>query len=230
MDVDFLINDFAIRSFRDLADTDYISARMAFRAELATPCLWASQQTIEKYLKCILLLNRIPAKKVKHNLEAALQAVNKSGKLALDLSARTLKLIEHLDSCAQFRYLEVSNVAFGGDIIQLDRAVWELRRFCTLEDAPKQITLSSGKLAPSIRIVGGYLESVVGDRENPAREPLLWNNAYFRSRQRKYIKVKKWLKASNAPLYLNSQILDEVLKYVHLPGYLIEGYRTHKKP
>jgi len=29
-----LINDFAIRSFRDTADGDYIAARMAFRAAL----------------------------------------------------------------------------------------------------------------------------------------------------------------------------------------------------
>jgi hypothetical protein len=79
---DVLLNDFAIRSFRDIADGDYIAARMACRARIAVQFLWASQQTIEKYLKCILLLHRIPARKVRHNLGAALSAVNNSGKLS----------------------------------------------------------------------------------------------------------------------------------------------------
>jgi HEPN domain-containing protein len=62
------IDDFVIRSFRDLADEDYISARMSFRAALVTPSLWSSHQMVEKYIKCILLLNRIPAKNMWHEL------------------------------------------------------------------------------------------------------------------------------------------------------------------
>jgi len=38
------------------------------------------------------------------------------------------------------------------------------------------------------------------------------------------------VKANNAPLYLNPEILDEVLKYVYLQRELIEAYRTHQKP
>ena len=34
MDHDALVNDFALRSFRDMADGDYIAARMACRAAL----------------------------------------------------------------------------------------------------------------------------------------------------------------------------------------------------
>ena len=68
MDKEILINNFAIRSFRDVADYDYISARMLYRAKLVPQFLWSSLQSIEKYLKCILLLNRIKANKVGHNL------------------------------------------------------------------------------------------------------------------------------------------------------------------
>jgi len=32
-----LVNDFAIRSFRETADKDYITARMAYRARLIQP-------------------------------------------------------------------------------------------------------------------------------------------------------------------------------------------------
>ena len=44
---------------------------MAYRAQLAAQFLWASQQAIEKYLKCILFIRRIPAKSVKHDLEGS---------------------------------------------------------------------------------------------------------------------------------------------------------------
>src|SRR6266571_4943728 len=68
LELDALVNDFAVRCFRDIADGDYIAARMACRAALVMQFLWASQQAIEKYLKGILLLNRIPAKDVRHDL------------------------------------------------------------------------------------------------------------------------------------------------------------------
>jgi hypothetical protein len=42
------LDDFAIRCFRDIADGDYVSARMAYRAQLTVQYLWAGQQAIEK--------------------------------------------------------------------------------------------------------------------------------------------------------------------------------------
>jgi hypothetical protein len=230
MTVDSLLNDFAIRSFRDQGDADYISARMALRAALVSPYLWASQQTIEKYLKCILLLNRVPAKKVKHDLGAALAAINVSGKLALDLTSPTQKFIEYLDVYGRFRYLEISNHAFGRDIVTLDRAAWELRRFCTLGNAPERIRLREGVPAPKVRLPGGFLETIIDDVKNPAREPLLWQNGFFGKRVRRRVRVNGWFKASNSPLSLNPQILDEVLKYIFLPRDLVDGYRAHKNP
>lgn len=103
------VNGFAIRSFRDIADGDYIAARMACRAGLVTQFLWAGQQTMEKYLKCILLLNRIEAKKVRHDLGRAMAKIKASGKLSLDLKSGTEEFIERLDQYGQYRYLEVSN-------------------------------------------------------------------------------------------------------------------------
>jgi len=57
---DRLLNEFALRSFRDVADGDYIAARMAYRAELLVQAFWASQQALEKYLKSILLFSEEP--------------------------------------------------------------------------------------------------------------------------------------------------------------------------
>src|SRR6267378_2729204 len=102
-----LINDFAIRCFRDEGDEGYIAARMAFRAGLAANSLWGSQQTVEKYLKCILLLNRIPAKRVFHDLGKALNLISASDNISLDLSPRTMDFVRRVDELGSFRYLEV---------------------------------------------------------------------------------------------------------------------------
>ena len=42
-----LVNDFAIRSFRETADKDYIAARMAYRARLIQPFLWSALHCLE---------------------------------------------------------------------------------------------------------------------------------------------------------------------------------------
>jgi len=227
--IERLIDDFAIRSFRDRADEDYISARMSFRAELPPPSLWSSLQAVEKYLKCILLLSRIPCKQARHNLILAVDAINSSSKVALDLTPGTMEFIKYLNEYGSFRYLEVSNVAFGRSLTSLDRAVWELRRFCSKDGGPSRVKLRHGVIPPKFHFPGGCLEAIIDDVDNPAREPLLWQNAFFGKRQRRRVALKPWLKAENAPLYLNPQILDEIVKYVHLPKRLVEGYRDYAK-
>lgn len=230
MNTDDKVDDFALRSFRDQADEDYISARMAFRAALLTPSLWSSHQMVERYLKCILLLNRIDGRNVRHELARALEMIERSGKLEFDLTAPTRSLIEYLDTFGKFRYLEISTVAFGGNLSRLDRTAWELRRYCSFDDTIRKLKLQQGVLPPKYIIPGGYLESVIKHRSNPARQPLLWRNSFFGSRRRRLVRVDRWMKAINAPLYLNPEILDEVLKYVYLPRDIIRGYRTHQKP
>lgn len=226
MTIEVLLNDFAVRSFRDVADADYIVARMACRSRLTTQYLWASQQAVEKYLKCILLLNRIAARKVKHDLAAALDKINASGKLMLDLSESTKKFVSYLDIYGRFRYLEISHHAFGRDIVRLDRAAWEFRRYCTLSDIPRNMNLRQGVVPPKIRLTGGYLEKVMDDKKHPAREPLLWQNAFFGRRTRRLVRVPGGFHVTNSPLSLHPEILDELVKYVYLPKDIDEGYRA----
>ncbi len=230
VELDLLVNNFATRSFRDTGDGDYIAARMACRAALASQFLWASQQVIEKYLKCILLLNRIPAKKATHDLQLVLSKINSSGKLNLGLQPRTLKFIDHVDRYGSFRYLEISNHAFGANLVDLDRAVWEIRRYCTLDDLPRKASLRHGFAAPRINIAGGYLESIIENPKDLARDALLWQNAFFGKRARKVVRITRWFKATNAPLFLNPQILDEVSKYVFLPDSIRRAYASASGP
>ena len=238
LSLDSLLNDFAIRSFRDIADADYIAARMACRAALVTQYLWASQQMVEKYLKCILILNRIEAKVgkdgkrkyLKHDLGNAIIAINDSRKLKLDLTSNTNRFIEDLDTCGKDRYLVISNVGFRGDIIRMDGAAWELRRYCTLSPLPLQAKHRSGFPAPKVRLEGGYLEQVIDSPQHPAREPLLWQNAFFGRRVRKSVRLPGGFQATNSPLFLHPEILDDVLKYVYLPDKVVSAYRSLRKP
>lgn len=79
---------------------------------------------------------------------------------------------------------------------------------------------------PKYRIDGGYLEAILDSQANPVRQPLLWQNAFFGKRQRRRVRSSGWIKAENAPLYLNPQMVEEVVKYVSLPDKLVEAYRA----
>jgi hypothetical protein len=179
-------------------------------------------------LKYILLLNRIKADDVGHDLGEALSKIRESGKLTLDLSEITNGFIQRLDLMGQYRYFEVPNVIFGYDIIKLDRAVWELRRYCTLDSKPRQAIIRKGVTPPRVRIPGGYLEQVIDDKQNLAREPLLWQNGFF-GRARKKIRPFGGLFAQNSPLSLDPELLHEVVKYVYIPKKVRAAYQSRKK-
>jgi hypothetical protein len=227
--MDQLLNDFAIRCFRDTADGDYIAARLASRCRLAQQFLWSSQQAVEKYLKCILLLNRIEARNVKHNLSKALDAILHSNKLTLELTESTSGFIGSLNNFGEYRYLEVSNFAWGHDLVALDRSVWDLRRYCTLDQDLAKNKLTEGVLPPRVSISCGFLEKVMEDKKHPARSALLWQNAYFGGSRRRFVHLANWFSGTNAPLYLNPQILPEVKRYVHLPEKVVRAYELEAR-
>ncbi len=62
-------------SFRDVADEDYIAARIAYRYDLLQPFFWSSLQAIEKYLKAILLYHRENTRELGHDINAAFERV-----------------------------------------------------------------------------------------------------------------------------------------------------------
>lgn len=237
---DVLLNDFATRSFRDVADDDYISARLAFRAGLIPQFMWASLQALEKYLKCMLVLNRIKANRG-HTLEEILLDFEKEKPFDLCLSNHAKKFIEFLDTYGRHRYFETSWHIFGEEILELDRTVWEVRRYARnmryeicghngskIDFLP--IELTRNKNAESrhphdFHITGGRLESILAKKTHPAREPLVWQNGFFGKSFRKTVKLRHNLQGANSPLALRPELLDEVLKYVWLPKDVKEAYR-----
>jgi hypothetical protein len=221
------LNDFAIRSFRHVADADYIAARLAYRAQLPVQFLWACQQTLEKYLKFVLFLERVKAPKIGHHLAPALEAIEASG-LKLELTQGTKKFIEKIDQVGRHRYMEVSIFVEWPRIIALDRAVWELRRFCTSEPYPRTLKLTDGQRAPSYSINQGSLEEILRDKNSPARRGLIWHNAFV-GRKRKSVTIYGSFVAKNSPLFNYPELLDTLVQYVHIPKDVAQGYRELAK-
>ena len=240
------LNDFAVRCFRDTADGDYIAARMAYRAKLMPQFLWASLQAIEKYLKCILLLNRIKSDQATHDLAACLQKIDASAKFKMHLSDHTHKFIVYLDRYARFRYFEVPYYVMGREMWLLDQAVWEIRRYCTVLDYSTP-TADGGQVSrldselkriarsesvPPQKFVlsdAGKLENIIHDKKHRAREALIWNNGYFGKRIRKKLAMRVTTHSANAPLSLHPEMLDEVIKYVYVPKDVKREYRNIAK-
>lgn len=240
-----LINDFAIRSFRDTADKDYIAARMAYRARLIQPFLWSALHCLEKYVKGILVLNRVKAHKG-HSVLPGIEKMKQHGKFELDLSADAIKFIKKLeDFGAEYRYYEVSYNIRSFDIVRFDRAVWELRRYCqpldyksvdlngkpvnSLAHEVDRVHRAKEKYEKGTCIVGGILEKIVEKKDHPAREALIWNNLFFGLSRRKVVKMRPEWEAGNSPFFLHPEIIDEVVKYVYVPKDIAEGVRKFAK-
>lgn len=236
------LNAFGTQSFRDQADRDYVAARLACRHELFPQFLWSSHQAIEKYLKAILLYNRVKANQVGHDLAQAL-SLTQSLPFKINLSERSRKFISHLAVVGEFRYIDVPFHVYGHILVDLDLTVWEVRRYCQVLDVfGKKLPLEEQKLLEAawedlvasesrprykFRLHGGLLEKIVSDRKHPSRSALLWHNPCFGVRKRATVMAKNHLNAQNSLLYLYPEMLDELLKYVFIPKKLVTGYRQH---
>ncbi len=239
--LDIHLNNFASRCFRDVADRDYISARMCYRAGLISQFQWSALQAFEKYFKALLLYNRIEAKHVKHDLAEA-QKLAAKAPFKIRLSDRSLKLLDHLNEYGRFRYLETSYFINGPKLIELDKAVWELRRYCRvmnyvsypLNAAPKPmlaLEIEHNEMAEKhppqkFHIIDGALEAILRKQSDPARAPLIWQNGFYGSSRRKRVTVPIFSYAENSPLLMYPEILDYVLKYIHIPKYIAEAYQA----
>lgn len=241
---DRILNTFASQSFRDQADRDYIVARMACRAELMPQFLAAAQQAVEKYLKAILLYNRVPAADVGHDIDKALQrALQIEGPGRISLGRRSRAFLTHLVEQGAVRYLEAPYVVDGHPLIDLDVTVGELRRHCqvlnvfgkelpaqeqaALEQALAELAESLTQAPPRVRIAGGFLEKVLETPRHPARAALVWQNAMFSTRRRSSVKAQRHLQWTSPILFSFPEMVDAVAEYAHLPKPLIEGYKQH---
>ncbi len=239
--LDAHLNSFATRCFRNVADCDYISARMCYRAGLISQFHWAALQAFEKYFKAILLYNRIKAKNIRHNLADA-QKLTQRAPFTIRLSDVSKKLLSHLNDYGRFRYLETSYFIRGPKLVELDKAVWELRRYCRVLDyelpipskGPKsmlKLELERNENAERLpfqqfHIIGGKLEAILKKKTDPARAPLIWQNGFYGSSRRKRVSVPMHSYSENSPLFLHPQLIDHVLEFIHIPKDVVAAYRA----
>lgn len=120
---------------RNLADEDYLTARLAYRHNLLNSFLTSAQQAVEKYLKAILLFNEKSVREFSHQLNPLFSEVESLGFVCTDLPPRCREFITvQLANYGFNRYLENPSVLMSKPIepalIVLDETVWSLRRFC----------------------------------------------------------------------------------------------------
>jgi HEPN domain-containing protein len=239
--LDPLLNNFAIRSFREIGNGDYMAARLSSRALLVPQFLWQSLQALEKYLKCILVLNRIKAPK-SHCLSELFCAFERSAKFDVRQTPETRKFLTYLDTYGRFRYYETPYYTTGDELFQLDKAVWEIRRYARVLDYKikvedgKEVDFlpleldrnerAEGRPPQEFLIIDGHLEKVLAKRDHPSRPALIWHNMYFGTGRRTTIRHRRMSSSGNSPLSLHPEILEEVLKYVFLPSEVIAAYRN----
>jgi hypothetical protein len=239
---DAYLNDFATRSFRDTADHDYIMARAAYRAELDAQFLWSGLQAIEKYIKAILLYNRVaqpmkPDERLGHHLDRGLKALE-ALPFRITLSETSHEIIEHLDTFGRFRYLDTPYYVRDNELLKLDKAVWEIRLYCrviahqmkvggeVVDMLPYHLADIERTLKDPRPVLGtsGQIETILSNKKHPARPALVWKNLFFNRHNRKTIKWRSRMHSVNSPLSLHPEILEEVVKYVWLPGEVRRAY------
>ena len=238
------VNTYALKAFRDTADKDYIHARMAYKAALYPQFLWSSLHALEKYAKCILILTRVP--KPQKREDYINHEVNKAIVLLYDrvdiiLSEQTKNFICRLENGAEDRYLGVSWVAQEVELAVLDKAVWELRRYCNsslyiysdndfLEVKPNAydvLKLIDKPIHQNTHISGGFIEETLKNKESSARPELVWSNLYYNNSNRKSVKMKTYpLMFENSPFCLYPEIIDEVAKYSFVSSKVRNTYKN----
>jgi HEPN domain-containing protein len=183
--------------FRDVADKDYIAARLLFRNDLDLQFLWSALQALEKYLKGILLFNGHGTHGVGHSLTRAFDRLRKIDDVPLQFPKDLRPFLEHVEAFGHNRYLVQSHYVHGDELLQLDRAVWYIRRYCQYlrgPDAadPKYLAAALNNIHrvrwqdhPERFRLGGYLESIVQKHKSFERSALIWNNLYYGKRRRK---------------------------------------------
>jgi HEPN domain-containing protein len=236
------IIDLARRSFRDIADQDYIAARTCYRVKLFHNFLWNGLQAIEKYLKGILLFNKIDSRKLRHDIVSALELAKEIKDINFNVPSDAEDFIKYLNDYGEDRYLVQPYYLRENALHDLDRSVWYIRRYCyylrgeKIAISGKTINLLEievrkihhpkyEKYPHKFSIFGGYLEDMLRKNE-PATANLIWNNLYFGRRKRHRIRnFPDRIEFKKPTLFVHPEVFPGLEKLV----YLNKDIRDHFK-
>jgi HEPN domain-containing protein len=239
------INRFVTNSFRDVADKDYIAARICYRYGLHHQFLWFGQQAVEKYLKGILLYNRVDTRKLRHNLREACAAVLSIPDIDFDFPDDAREFIEYLDDQGTNRYLEYPYYLPDDAGLQLDRTVWFVRRYCeylrrTREnpDGTEHSLLSAAvariqsewtlEHPNKFNLFGGFLEQVLRDKKSGLRSQLVWKNFYYGTYRKQVIwGYPSYSLVGNPIHFMHPEVFDELSHLVQFSSDVKQFFREH---
>jgi HEPN domain-containing protein len=208
---------------RDLADKDYISARMAFRVDLTDQFLWSALQALEKYIKATLLFSNQSTLRLGHNLSKAFKRLLAIQDARFNFPEGMAEFIEYLGNYGNNRYWEFPSHTEGYELRSLDLAVWNVRRYCQPITEPTVYQSLNGPEAMrnrhKIRLAGGFLESVlIEGRKKKVRAALVWKNGCYGSRSRDVIRNYPVRIVSTNPVQFRDPTCYSALKgYVQFP-------------
>ena len=226
----------AVQCFRDTADQDYIHARLAYQNKLTPQFLWSSLHCLEKYSKCMLVANGKEVINSGHKINPLITKFEEWFGLSLNLSTDVKDFIKRLDETAKYRYMSVSNVSKGSDIVLLDKSVHEIRRYCQQfsfdkEERKSQILDLGNKNSENeiksiqrIRLNGGVLERILNNKEHPARKALIYQNAFFSTRKRSTISIRQNITAYNSVFFENPELFKLAKDYIRIEGEVCKAY------
>lgn len=238
------INHLAIRCFRDTGDGDYIAARLAMRAGLAGQFLWAAEQAIEKYLKGILILNRVDTNNLGHDIGEALRCINTKLPFTIPLTNSQREVFDQIAEWGADRYLIGSFRLMGDELRYFDSLVWRLRQYCqpldvihyaddpnesVLMNNIKRIEAGLNGPAKNGHINAGRLERILTNKNDQAREPLVWKNFMYSTSQRKVIRFNIYPQAINSPLWLNPELAADAKKWMKIPRGVVQRCEVLRK-
>lgn len=239
-----LVVDFIDRSFRNVADCDYISARACHRLDLKQQFLWAALQAVEKYIKAILLYNDRSTKKLGHDIETAYRRLGEITDIQFDIPKGVQDFIRYLNAEGANRYFEYPYVTMGDELLLLDKTVWHLRRYCQWFDreidgrkidwfatAKKEIDHSRFKKRPNtFKISGGFLEKVAANKQSELRRELVWKNFWYGTYTKHKIRNVTFRSGSAHPAhFLHPEIFDELDKRVDFSKAVRQYFLRQKK-
>jgi HEPN domain-containing protein len=238
------INFAIIRCLRDTGDGDYIAARLAARHRLVPQFLWSAEQALEKYLKGILTLHRVSALSIGHDISKALRLIKEELDFEIPLTLRQKEVFEAIAEWDSDRYFLNHVGVMGHELHYLDQMVWRIRQYCQpldvihYADEPSRTVLEQNIKIIQARefialrtadLAGGRLEKILGDKTDPARPALVWNNLMFSTSTRKKVIRRNHMQMSNAPLWLEPDLIDDIAKLLKVPKLLQEEYRQLAK-
>jgi hypothetical protein len=182
---DFLVaikNEFISTSYVDIADMDYLKARLAYKYNLQY--MWDSLQCIEKYIKAILLYNDYSTIKVGHKINEGIELISIIPNLNININKEDKAFIEYLCSYGNIesRYNQIPNRSYNGVksfkdfddngyfnylkidcnfLNRLDSLVWNIRRYCSSKCYTNRDHIKSDQFKQNIIPEFGLLRKII---------------------------------------------------------------------